>query len=48
MACECAISPVLGWFDRAERSIKPAKRFVVGPRPLTYGALSDRTRRLST
>jgi long-chain acyl-CoA synthetase len=48
MACECAISPVLGWFDRAERSIKPAKRFVVGPRLLTYGALSDRTRRLST
>jgi acyl-coenzyme A synthetase/AMP-(fatty) acid ligase len=39
---------VLGWFDRAERSIEPAKPFVVGPRTLTYGGLIDRTRRLST
>ena len=48
MASECAISQVLGWFDRAERSIKPAKPFMVGPQTLTYGALIDRTGRLST
>ena len=47
MASACAISQALGWFDRAERSVGPAKPFVVGPRPLTYGALIDRTRRLS-
>ena len=47
MASACAISQALGWFDRAERSIGPARPFVVGPRPLTYGALIDRTRRLS-
>jgi acyl-coenzyme A synthetase/AMP-(fatty) acid ligase len=39
---------VLGWFDRAERSIRPAKPLMAGPRTLTYGALIDRTRRLST
>jgi long-chain acyl-CoA synthetase len=48
MASERTVSQVLGWFDRAERSIKPAKPFVVGPQTLTYGALTDRTRRLST
>jgi long-chain acyl-CoA synthetase len=48
MASECAASQVLGWFDRAERSIKPTKLFVVGHRALTYGALIDQTRRLST
>ena len=48
MASECAVSRVLGWFDRAERSIKPPKPFLVGPQTLTYGALIDRTGRLGT
>lgn len=47
MTSDCAVSQVLGWFDRAQRSIKPAKPFVVGPESLTYGTLIDRTRRLS-
>ncbi|HSA81159.1 MAG TPA: AMP-binding protein [Geminicoccaceae bacterium] len=48
MASDRAVSHVLGWFERAERSIKPAKPFVAGPQTLTYGALIDRTRRLTT
>lgn len=47
MASGCTVSEVLRWFDRAERAIKPGKPFVVGPRPLSYGELCDRTRRLS-
>jgi long-chain acyl-CoA synthetase len=48
MASGCTVSEISSWFDRAERSIKPAKPFLIGPHPLTYGALCDRTRRLGT
>jgi long-chain acyl-CoA synthetase len=47
MASGCTVSEVSSWFDRAERAVRPSKPFVVGPRPLTYGELCDRTRRLS-
>ncbi|HEX5078205.1 MAG TPA: AMP-binding protein [Geminicoccaceae bacterium] len=46
MASGCAVSEVSSWFDDAERSIEPAKPFLVGPRSLSYGELCERTRRL--
>lgn len=48
MASDFAVSEVIPLFERAERQLEPAKPFVVGPRTLTYGALRDQARRLST